>query len=143
MALLALASHLGRQAYVHFSGEGVILERGLETMAGFASVPRAVALLPRDVYTYQTSHHSGGSFASTRVLEPVGAVRIDGRQASDGRFAYTIDGPPGSYSLRVAKSFAGQLCHPGTGACEDVAATAGASLPMAFTRGRLFIGRIQ
>jgi hypothetical protein len=143
MALLAVASHLGRQAYVWFSGEGVILDRGLETEAGFASVPRAVALLPRDVYTYQTSHHSGDRFAAVRVLQPTGEVRIDGRQADDGRFAYTIDGPPGRYPLRVTKSFTGRLCHPGTGACEDISRTAGESLAVEFTRGRVFSGQIQ
>lgn len=143
VALLALGSILGRQAYVWFSGEGVMIERGLSVEAGFVATPRAVALLPRDVMTYGTSHHSGGRWASLRVLESAGAVRVDGRQHADGRFAYTIDGPPGSYTLRVARGFAGQLCHPGTGACEDVERKAGESLDVEFTRGRLFVGRVK
>lgn len=143
VALLALASHLGRQAFVWFSGEGVILDAGLQGEPGFTAVPRAVALLPRDVYTYRTSHHSGATFRGIRVLEPQGEVRIDGRQADDGRFAYTIDGPAGSYRLRVSRAFSGRLCDPGAGTCQDVSARAGDALPVTFTRGRLLVGRLQ
>ena len=70
-------------------------------------------------------------------------MRVDGRQHADGRFAYTIDGPPGTYTLRVARGFAGQLCHPGTGGCEDVSRKAGESLQVEFTRGRLFMGTVE
>ncbi len=143
MALLALASQLGRQAFVWFSGEGVILDVGLQGEAGFYSVPRAVALLPSDVYGYETSHHSGSRFIGTRVLEPVGEVRVDGRMAHDGRFAYTIDGPGGTYRLRVERSFTGSLCHPGTGQCESVTRQRGETLDVTFTRGRLLTGRVQ
>ena len=143
VALLALASHLGRQAFVWFSGEGVIQDQGLQVEAGFVSVPRAVALLPKDVYTYDTSHHSGTTFQGIRILEPAGEVRIDGRQAADGRFAYTIDGPQGSYRLRVVRPFNGELCHPGTGQCEVVVKAAGDTLDLTFTRGRLLKGRRQ
>lgn len=143
VALLALGSLLGRQAHVWFSGQGVILEGGLEQESGFASTPRAVALLPRDVMTYGQSHHSGDSWRQIRVLEPQGEVRIDGRRHADGRFAYTIDGPGGSYNLRVARSFDGLLCHPGTGECEAVSRNAGETFPVSFTRGRLFIGRTR
>lgn len=141
VALLAIASHLGRQAFVWFSGEGVIQDQGLQVEAGFTSVPRAVALLPRDVYTYETSHHSGTTFQGIRILEPAGEVRIDGRQAADGRFAYTIDGPAGSYRLRVVRPFNGELCNPGTGQCETVVKAAGDTLDLSFTRGRLLKGR--
>jgi hypothetical protein len=143
VALLALGSILGRQAHVWFSGEGVMIDRGLSVEAGFISTPRAVKLLPRDVMTYGTSHHSGERWESLRVLEAIGEVRVDGRQHADGRFAYTIDGPPGKYTLRVARGFAGQLCHPGTGACEDIAVASGESLEVDFTRGRLFVGRVR
>ncbi len=141
VALIALGSILGRQAHVWFSGEGVMIDRGLSVEAGFLSTPRAVKLLPRDVMTYGTSHHSGETWASRRVLEALGQVRVDGRQSGDGRFAYTIDGPPGKYTLRVARGFAGQLCDPGTGSCEDVSRKAGESLEVEFMRGRLFMGR--
>lgn len=143
VALLALGSHLGRQAFVWFSGEGVILERGLEGEPGFASVPKAVARLPQDLYRFGLSLHSGPTFRTSRVLEATGEVRIDGRLAGDGRFAFTVDGPAGSYALRVARGFTGQLCHPGTDVCEDVTARAGDELRVAFTRGRLLVGRLQ
>lgn len=141
VALLALASQLGRQAFVWFSGEGVILDAGLQGEAGFWSVPRAVALLPREVMSYRVSHHSGGTWSAQRILEPVGQVRIDGRASDGGAFAYTIDGPPGRYALPVTRAFEGKLCHPGTGACEDVALSAGQTLNVEFVRGRLLFGR--
>lgn len=143
VALLALASMLGRQAFVWFSGEGVIIDRGLSTEAGFAATPRAVALLPRDVMTYRISHHSGESWRGTRVLVAQGDVRIDGRLGDDGRFAYTIDGPSGSYRLRVERGFRGRLCHPGTAACEDVRRRAGDLLDVTFVRGRLLVGQVE
>lgn len=147
LALLALASHLGRQAYVWFSGEGVILDRGLEGEPGFAAVPRAVARLPQDLYTFVTQTHSEPTSTASRarVLDADGSrdLRVDGRLHADGRFAFTIDGPPGTYALRVARSFTGQLCHPGTDVCEDVTRRAGEELRVGFIRGRLFVGRLQ
>jgi hypothetical protein len=141
VALLALASQIARQAFVWFSGEGVKIDRGLATEAGFHSVPRAVQLLPRDVMRYETRHHSGPSSGASRVIEARGDVRVDGALAADGRFAYTIDGPPGSYALQVARSFEGIICHPGTAACEPVVKKAGEVLAVTFTRGRLLVGK--
>jgi len=143
VALLAVASLVARQAFVWFSGEGVQIDRGLETAAGFHSVPKAVALLPGDVMGYETRHHSGGRWRDIRVLEAQGDVRIDGAQAADGRFAYTIDGPPGRYTLKVARGFEGTLCHPATAACEPVSRKAGETLVVSFTRGRILIGRTR
>ncbi len=143
VALLAVASLIARQAFVWFSGEGVQLERGLATAAGFRNVPKVVALLPRDVMRYETRHHSGDRWRDIRVLEARGDVRIDGAQAADGRFAYTIDGPPGSYTLKVARTFEATLCHPATAACEPVSKKAGETLAVSFTRGRILIGRTR
>ena len=141
IALLVLASHIARQAFVWFSGEGVKIERGLATEAGFHSVPRAVQLLPSDVMRYETRHHSGVASRAIRVLEAQGDVRVDGALAADGRFAYTIDGPAGTYALKVARSFDGKLCHPGTSVCEPVSKKAGEVLSVSFTRGRLLVGK--
>jgi hypothetical protein len=143
VALLAVASLVARQAFVWLSGEGVQIDRGLATEAGFHSVPRAAALLPRDVMRYETRHHSGESSRAFRVLEAQGEVRIDGALARDGRFAYTIDGPPGTYALKVARSFEATLCHPGTAACEPVSKKAGEVLLVSFTRGRLLVGKAK
>lgn len=143
LGLLAAGTMLGRQAFVWFSGEGVILDRGLQVESGFASVPQVVALLPRDVMTYRISHHSGDSWRGTRVLVAQGDVRIDGRLGDDGRFAYTIDGPSGSYRLRVERGFTGRLCHPGTAICEDVSRAPGERLDVSFTRGRLLVGQVE
>lgn len=143
VALLAVASLIARQAFVWFSGEGVRIDRGLATEAGFHSVPKAVALLPRDVMGYETRHHSGETSRAIRVLEAQGDVRIDGALAADGRFAYTIDGPPGAYNLKVTRAFEARLCHPATAACETVSKTPGETLAVSFTRGRILIGRTR
>jgi hypothetical protein len=143
VALLAVASLIARQAFVWFSGEGVQIESGLASEAGFHSVPGAVALLPRDVMGYETRHHSGDTSRAIRVLEAQGEVRIDGALAVDGRFAYTIDGPPGAYTLKVARAFEARLCHPATAACEEVSKKKGDVLAVSFTRGRILIGRTR
>ncbi|MGE0461473.1 MAG: hypothetical protein AB7Q16_08905 [Vicinamibacterales bacterium] len=143
VALLAVASLIARQAFVWFSGEGVQIDQGLATAPGFHSVPKAVALIPSDVMSYETRHHSGDRWQEIRVLEAKGAVRIDGAQADDGRFAYTIDGPPGSYTLKVARAFEATLCHPATAACEPVSRKAGETLAVSFTRGRILVGRTR
>lgn len=143
VALLAVASMTGRQAFVWFSGEGVKIDQGLQVESGFSSVPRMIAKLPKDLMTYHTSHHSGTTWASIRVLEPRDDVRVDGRMHNDGRFVYVIDGPSGTYRLRVARSFSGQLCDPGTVECTAVQHTAGQSLDLSFRRGRVLIGQVQ
>jgi len=143
VATIAIANALGRSAFVWFSGEGVILERGLEVEAGFWSVPRAMRLLPRDVMTYQTIHHGGASWRTTRVVAAQGEVRVDGRISSTGAFAYIIDGPSGSWSLEVDKSFDGQLCDPGTAACLPVSKNAGERLEVSFRYGRLLTGQTR
>lgn len=143
VALLAVASLIARQAFVWFSGEGVQIDRGLASEAGFHNVPKMVALLPRDVMGYQTRHHSGETSRAIRVLEAQGEVRIDGALAADGRFAYTIDGPPGAYTLKVARAFAARLCHPAAATCEDVSKKKGEVLAVSFTRGRVLIGRTR
>lgn len=144
VTLLAVGTLVGRQAFVWFSGEGVRIDKGLETEAGFYAVPRMVAKLPRDLMTYETSHHSGGSWSGTRVFAvPQDNVRIDGRISHDGRFIYVIDGPEGSYSIPVEKSFTAQLCDPGPGECVEVSKNAGERLDVAFRRGRVIFGRVH
>ncbi len=143
VALLAAASLIARQAFVWFSGEGVRIVRGLAAEAGFHNVPKVVALLPRDVMRFETRHHSGESWRDIRVLESQGDVRIDGALGADGRFAYTIDGPPGAYTLKVARAFEARLCHPATAACEEVSKKKGEVLAVSFTRGRVLIGRTR
>ena len=64
---------------------------------------------------YETRHHSGPSSGASRVLEAQGDVRVDGALAADGRFAYTIDGPPGTYSLKVAQEFRREALPSGHG----------------------------
>lgn len=143
VALLAVAALVARQAFVWFSGEGVKIDQGLATAAGFQSVPSAVRLLPRDVMRFDTRHHSGERWKAIRILEAQGDVRIDGAQAGDCRFAYTIDGPSGTYALKVARAFEATLCHPATAACEPVTKNAGDTLSVSFTRGRVLVGRTR
>ena len=143
VALLWAASVTGRQAFVWFSGEGVKLDQGLQVEAGFYSTPRLSSRIPKDVMTFRTTHHSGESWRNVRVLEAQGEVRIDGRIADDGRFFYVIDGPGGTYNLRVARSFTGELCNPGTAECTAVTLAAGQTFNVSFLRGRTLSGRLQ
>lgn len=103
MAFLGAISLLARQAFVWFSGPGVISDESerLQDMPGFASVPQLAARLPRDVMTYARLVHGGQNGGSDRVFgvtdEP-GTTRCD--QAVDpasGRFAAAIYGPAPQY----------------------------------------------
>ncbi len=143
MAAGAVMSYISRQAWVWFSGEGVILQRGLETQFGFASSPKAVALLPKDITTFPLIHHSGTSWAGVRLLVPPrDDVRIDGVQ-NGNRAVQLIYGPNGTYNFQVTKDFVGKLCNPGTGECEDVDWQGGLRVNIGFDRARLLIGEIR
>lgn len=140
VTMLAVAGAISRQAWVWFSGEGVKIDRGLKTEAGFATTPTAFSWLPRDLMTYQTLHHGGNTWRGTRFVATVGEARVDCATTTTGDKAVcTIDGPPGTYRFPVEKSFTGRLCHPGDGTCQDVAYQAGQSMPVSFERGRVLL----
>lgn len=143
VALLGVAAAYSRQAWVWFSGQGVKLGTGLEHDPGFYSTPRLMGYLPRDIMTFSTLHHSGASWSRNRVLEPLGEIRIDGRQSNDGRFVYTIDGPSGTYDLRVAQAFSGRICDTINAMCTPIDRNAGDVLSLTFVRGRVLIGRLK
>ena len=145
IALLGVTSMISRQAFVWFSGEGVILDRGLKVEAGFWTTPTAVELLPRNVMAYPLQFHSGASWAHARIVAAKDETRVDCR--SNGvDFACTIDGPSqNGQPLDVVRGFSGRLCNPGTmpATCEDVTKAAGERLPVTFVRGRVLVGRVQ
>ena len=141
--LLAVASIYARQAFVWFSGEGVKLNQGLMTQAGFWTTPTAVEWMPKDTMSFATLHHSGASWSSIRVLAASGEARPDCRTNGDGRFVCTVDGPSGNHSFQVERTFSGRLCNPGDGVCQEVSRSRGETLNMTFTRGRVLEGRAQ
>lgn len=144
LAMIAAGSFLGRMAFVWFSGQGVFLEGGLDQERGFEAAARVAGLLPADVMTFRHQTHSQPTPAgSERVLEGDGdkELRIDGRIADDGRFAFTIDGPPGVYRIPVRRAFVGELIHY-TGERVPVEGRVGDTLTVSFTRGRLFVGKL-
>lgn len=144
MALASIMSALSRQTWVHFSGEGVMLDKGLQTESGFFETPKATALLPKDIATFPVLHHSGGTWASIRILVPPNDnIRVDGAQHPDGRVVQLIYGPSGSYRFQVARTVLGKLCNPATAQCDPVNWIAGSFVDMSFIRGRVFIGQIQ
>lgn len=102
MAFAGAVSLTNRQAYVRFSGPGIISDEAerLQDMPGFRSVPALAALLPRDVMAFSRLVHGGSSQGSARVFavtdEP-GTTRCDHAIASDGRFVCTIYGPNPQY----------------------------------------------
>ncbi len=144
MGLGAAMSAISRQVWVWFSGEGVILQRGLETQQGFANSAAVIAQLPKDVSTYTTLHHSGNSWGSIRMLiPPQDNVRIDGVDAPDGRTVQIIYGPAGSYNVRAARGFTGKVCNPADATCADITWNAGDTVNFAFERGRILVGQIR
>lgn len=145
IAVLALQSLIARQAYVWFSGEGVSINKGLETENGFWNTPKICAVLPRDIMSYAYLHHSGDSWAKLRIVDQgVGhETRIDGAQNTDGRCVYLFDGPEGAHTFRAARSFSGTLYNPATGEETPFAKKAGDIFSMSWNRGRLFIGKVE
>lgn len=144
MGLGAVMSHISRQVWVWFSGEGVILQRGLETQQGYANSAAITARLPKDLTTYTLLHHSGGTWANTRVLiPPQDNVRIDGVDTPDGRTVQVIYGPAGSYNITAARGFTGKVCNPADATCEDIAWSPGQVVNFTFERGRVIVGQIH
>jgi len=134
-----------RQAYVWFSGEGVKLDKGLETEQGFYTVPQAIDRLPKDIATFSTLHHSGDRWRGTRVfsLPQNTQVRMDGAIGADGRFAYVVDGPSGNWTLTIERSFTGFVLDTGTGNIMQLTGVAGQPLALNWTRGRVVIGMVR
>lgn len=142
---IAVLSVIGHQAFTWFSGEGVKLDRGLQVEQGFANVPGAIGLLPKDVMRWTQLHHSGSTWGHLRVFEltPNPSVRVDGVMNDDGRFAYMMHGPGGTHRFPVARSFKGTICNTGTLECHPLERKAGEHLDVTFIRGRLIQGTVQ
>lgn len=141
--LLAVTSLYARQAFVWFSGEGVKIDQGLETEAGFWTTPTATDWVPKDVMSFERIHHSGERFRGVRILAATGQARVDCRTSDMGRFVCTLDGPSGSYSFQVERGFNARLCNPGTSTCEDVSKNPGDVLPVSWNRGRVLVGQVR
>lgn len=94
MQAAAVQSLMARQAWVYFSGPGVMSDAGedLRAMPGFAETPAAVARLPRDVMTGRLIH-GGATWAQERVFAAHDETRCDHVLLPDGRFACLIYGP--------------------------------------------------
>lgn len=142
---MGLMSLIARQAWVWFSGEGVKIQRGLETEAGFYNTPKLAAVLPVDLMTFTHLHHSGNTWSHIRIVDQgiTHECRVDGAQSSDGRCVYLFYGEPGTHQFRAAKSFSGILYHPGTGDAEPFNKKAGETFWLTWERARLFVGKID
>ena len=142
---LALQSLIARQSYVWFSGEGVSIDKGLQVENGFWNTPKICALLPKDVMTYTTLHHSGNTWSQLRIVDQgiSHEVRVDGAQHSDGRCVYLFYGEPGTHQFRAARNFSGTFYHPATGDATPVNKKAGEVFNVSWDRARLFVGRVN
>jgi hypothetical protein len=148
VALLGAMAAISRQAFVWFSGEGVKLNAGLQGEQGFESTPRLIRLLPKDVMRYERLHHSGDTWNGTRVFSIPSTstnneIRCDGAVSSDGHFAYVVDGPIGSHTLRVERPFTGSIITPHTGVVDPFNGSAGEVKAVEFTRGRVITGKLS
>jgi hypothetical protein len=95
LCAMAAMSLLTRQAWVYFSGPGVISDEGerLQDMPGFREVPRVRTLIPTDVMRYDEVFHGGETWRQKRIFEAQGEVRADHAYYRDGRFVCLIYGP--------------------------------------------------
>lgn len=150
-ALVAAANVLARAAFVYFNGDGVRIQRGLDTEPGFFSVPKVVAALPQSAMDHAvwTLHHSGETWRRLRLFDSgvTHEVRVDGVQSTAGDFAYTIDGPPGTHTFRVARPFVAQTVHTVTGSVSaPFRCEAGQSMTFQWTAqegGVVLVGRLR
>jgi hypothetical protein len=103
LCAMAVMSLMTRQAWVYFSGPGVISDEGerLQDMPGFREVPRVRALLPADLMRFDDIFHGGETWRDKRIFAADGEVRADHAMAHDGRFVCLIYGPG---SLDVAQT---------------------------------------
>lgn len=106
LCAMAAVSLMTRQAWVYFSGPGVISDEGerLQDMPGFLEVPRVRSLIPPDVMRYSGPlAHGGDTWQRERVFAAQGEVRADHALHSDGRFVALIYGP-GSLDVPQTRS---------------------------------------
>lgn len=97
MTLACAVSLMCRQAWVWFSGPGVMSDEGerVQDMPGFRTSPAVRDWLPRDVMTFSSLVHGGASQRGRRVFAVPGVdeTRADHVFADDGRFVAAIYGP--------------------------------------------------
>ena len=89
LCAMAIASVMSGGIYVGFSGPGVISDEGerIEDMAGFAEVPQAVALLPKDVHRWHRFHGGSGNRGKRVYAVPSDdSARAEHALCDDGRF---------------------------------------------------------
>lgn len=103
--LMACMSLMTRQAFVWFSGPGVISDEPerIEDMPGWNSVAHVRALLPSDLMWYSRLFHGGDTWRNVRVFRAHEEVRADHAMHDDGRFACLIYGP-GSLDLEQSRA---------------------------------------
>lgn len=102
--LMACMSLMTRQAFVWFSGPGVISDHPerIEDMPGFWDVAHVRGLLPADLMWYSRLFHGGETWRNIRVFRAEGEVRADHAMHDDGRFVCLIYGP-GSLDLQQSR----------------------------------------
>jgi hypothetical protein len=139
--LAAVASFRGMGGSM--SGTGVQRFEPFTNIVGFSEIPWLIAQLPRDIHTFEHIHHAGDTWRAFRTLVPKGQVRFDGVSADDGQRVFVGYGPPTNDSFAVEHGFDGVVCNPKTKTVESVRWSAGQTVPLAFERGRLFVGRVR
>jgi len=94
MQTAAVMSLMTRQAWVYFSGPGVMSDEheSLTAQPGFADTPAAVNLLPRDLHTGRLIH-GGATWMDERVFAAEGEMRADHVLLSGQRWVCLLYGP--------------------------------------------------
>ncbi len=105
LAAMAVMSLLSRQAWVYMSGHGVVWRGPLESQPGFWSVPKAVALLPKDITSWPSLCHGGDVWRYKRVFAAQGELRADHAFSADNRFACLLYGPSPTASIQAERAY--------------------------------------
>lgn len=144
MALAAAQALASRQAFAFHQDSGAIYRERIKDQPGYYEIPAMARELPADVMTWPRLFHGGTAWASQRILEAVGEVRVDHTVSDDGRFVIKIYGPSGTYRLPVARGFSAAVYDPRapSDAPQAILGHAGEQLQLSFTRGRVLMGQL-
>lgn len=97
MALACAVSLLSRQAWVWFSGPGVMSDERerMQDMPGFRETPAMRAALPADLMTFGSLVHGGASQKGRRIwaVPSTDETRCDHAMHADGRYVVAVYGP--------------------------------------------------
>ena len=151
LCMMAIQMLSFSQAATFMSGPGVWGKSPIQSAAGYHEWPKAAALVPQDVMTWDKIIHGGPplSFGPPSWPERIFAVdevpdtRVDQRIDTDtGRFIATIYGQPGTHKLPVERNADIVIYTPHTGEAHPFTVKKGKTFDVSFEKGRFVVGQL-